>query len=108
MRQAIVALSGYPRRWLGWSQYRVLGAAALDLCAVAAGQVDAFIDCACRVPGALGLPRRVAHLPGSRCLGAGGLRQGAGGRDPDAAGACGGGDARAVGEAVAARLGLEN
>jgi myo-inositol-1(or 4)-monophosphatase len=48
MREAIVALSGYPRRWLGWSQYRALGAAALDLCAVAAGQVDAFIDCASR------------------------------------------------------------
>jgi fructose-1,6-bisphosphatase/inositol monophosphatase family enzyme len=46
MRDAVVALSGYSRRWLGWSQYRVLGAAALDLCAVAAGHVDAFIDCA--------------------------------------------------------------
>jgi myo-inositol-1(or 4)-monophosphatase len=48
MRDAIVALSGYPKRWLGWSQYRALGAAALDLCAVAAGQLDAFIDCAWR------------------------------------------------------------
>jgi myo-inositol-1(or 4)-monophosphatase len=48
MRRAIVALSGYSRHWLGWSQYRALGAAALDLCAVAAGQVDAFIDCASR------------------------------------------------------------
>jgi myo-inositol-1(or 4)-monophosphatase len=48
MRDAIVALSGYPKRWLGWSQYRALGAAALDLCAVAAGQLDAFIDCAQR------------------------------------------------------------
>jgi myo-inositol-1(or 4)-monophosphatase len=48
MRQAVVALSGYSRRWLGWAQYRVFGAAALDLCAVAAGQVDAFIDCAPR------------------------------------------------------------
>jgi myo-inositol-1(or 4)-monophosphatase len=46
MRQAIAALSGYPRRWLGWSQYRAFGAAALDICAVAAGQVDVFIDCA--------------------------------------------------------------
>jgi myo-inositol-1(or 4)-monophosphatase len=46
MRRAIVALSGHSRQWLGWSQYRVFGAAALDLCAVAAGQVDAFIDCA--------------------------------------------------------------
>jgi fructose-1,6-bisphosphatase/inositol monophosphatase family enzyme len=46
MSAAIVALSGYPSRWLGWSQYRAFGAAALDLCAVAAGQVDGFIDCA--------------------------------------------------------------
>jgi fructose-1,6-bisphosphatase/inositol monophosphatase family enzyme len=45
MGEAVVALSGYPKRWLGWSQYRAFGAAALDLCAVAAGQVDAFIDC---------------------------------------------------------------
>lgn len=43
---AIVAFSGYPRRYLGWSQYRSLGAAALDLCAVASGTLDAFIDCA--------------------------------------------------------------
>jgi len=46
MRHAIAALSGYPKHWLGWNQYRALGAAALDLCAVAAGQVDVFIDCA--------------------------------------------------------------
>lgn len=46
MDQAIVAFSGYPDRWLGWAQYRSLGAAALDLCAVASGQLDAFIDCA--------------------------------------------------------------
>ena len=48
MRQSIVALSGYPHTWLGWSQYRALGAAALDICAVASGQIDAFIDCASR------------------------------------------------------------
>ena len=46
MDRAIVAFSGYPDRWLGWAQYRSLGAAALDLCAVACGQLDAFIDCA--------------------------------------------------------------
>jgi myo-inositol-1(or 4)-monophosphatase len=46
MRSAIVGLSGYSTRWLGWAQYRALGAAALDLCAVAAGNLDAFIDCA--------------------------------------------------------------
>ena len=48
MDHAIVAFSGYPRQYLGWSQYRSLGAAALDLCAVACGQLDAFIDCASR------------------------------------------------------------
>ena len=42
---AIVALSGYPARHLGWRQFRAFGAVALDLCAVAAGVVDAYIDC---------------------------------------------------------------
>lgn len=46
MASAIVAFSGYPRHYVGWSQYRSLGAAALDLCAVACGSLDAFIDCA--------------------------------------------------------------
>ncbi len=46
MGSAIVAFSGYPRRYVGWNQYRSLGAAALDLCAVACGSLDAFIDCA--------------------------------------------------------------
>jgi fructose-1,6-bisphosphatase/inositol monophosphatase family enzyme len=45
MNEALVALSGYPRAYLGWYQFRALGAAALDLCAVAAGVVDAYIDC---------------------------------------------------------------
>lgn len=43
-----VGFSGFPERWLGWSQYRTLGASALDLCAVASGALDAFIDCASR------------------------------------------------------------
>jgi myo-inositol-1(or 4)-monophosphatase len=43
--RSLVALSGYPSRHLGWNQYRALGAAALDLCAVADGTVDAFVDC---------------------------------------------------------------
>lgn len=46
MGESIVAFNGYPTRWLGWSQYRSLGAAALDICAVGSGQFDAFIDCA--------------------------------------------------------------
>jgi myo-inositol-1(or 4)-monophosphatase len=44
-RKSIVAVSGLPPRWLGWKQFRALGAAALDLCAVADGTLDAFIDC---------------------------------------------------------------
>jgi fructose-1,6-bisphosphatase/inositol monophosphatase family enzyme len=43
--QAIVGLSGYPARHLGWRQFRALGAAALDLCAVAEGSLDAYVDC---------------------------------------------------------------
>jgi myo-inositol-1(or 4)-monophosphatase len=46
MGAAIVAFSGYPSRHVGWLQYRSLGAAALDLCAVACGSLDAFVDCA--------------------------------------------------------------
>ena len=42
---ALVGLSGYPPRHLGWRQFRALGAAALDLCAVATGVLDGYIDC---------------------------------------------------------------
>lgn len=42
---SLVALSGLPPRSLGWKQFRAFGAAALDLCAVASGTVDAYIDC---------------------------------------------------------------
>jgi myo-inositol-1(or 4)-monophosphatase len=42
LNEAIVAFSGYPPRYLGWSQYRAFGAAALDLCAVADGSLDAY------------------------------------------------------------------
>ena len=45
MRESLVALSGFPDRWLGWYQFRSLGACALDLCAVACGVVDGYIDC---------------------------------------------------------------
>jgi len=40
--EAIVGFSGYPPAHLGWSQYRCLGAAALDLCAVAEGVLDGY------------------------------------------------------------------
>jgi fructose-1,6-bisphosphatase/inositol monophosphatase family enzyme len=45
LADAIVGVSGLPTRHLGWKQFRALGAAALDLCAVAAGSLDAFVDC---------------------------------------------------------------
>jgi myo-inositol-1(or 4)-monophosphatase len=40
--EAIIGFSGYPPRHFGWSQYRCLGAAALDLCAVAEGVLDGY------------------------------------------------------------------
>jgi myo-inositol-1(or 4)-monophosphatase len=45
MGDALVALTGHAPRPFGWYQYRALGAAALDLCAVGAGLVDAYVDC---------------------------------------------------------------
>ncbi len=42
---AMVGLSGLPPAWLGWRQYRALGAVALDLCAVAEGRLDGYLDC---------------------------------------------------------------
>ncbi len=37
-------MSGHASRHLGWAQFRVPGAAALDLCLVADGTFDAFFD----------------------------------------------------------------
>jgi myo-inositol-1(or 4)-monophosphatase len=49
---AVVGLSGYPPRWFGWKQFRAFGAAALDLCAVAGGRFDAYVDCSPSAHGA--------------------------------------------------------
>jgi fructose-1,6-bisphosphatase/inositol monophosphatase family enzyme len=46
MSDALVGLSGLPGHHLGWRQFRAFGAAALDMCAVASGVLDAFVDCA--------------------------------------------------------------
>lgn len=43
MSTAVVGMSGYPPHHLGWSQFRALGAAALDLCAVAEGVLDGYL-----------------------------------------------------------------
>ena len=45
LADAFVGFSGFPPRYLGWRQYRALGAAALDLCAVACGVLDGYLDC---------------------------------------------------------------
>jgi myo-inositol-1(or 4)-monophosphatase len=42
---SLIGLSGFPPHPLGWRQFRALGAAALDLCAVAAGVLDGYVDC---------------------------------------------------------------
>jgi fructose-1,6-bisphosphatase/inositol monophosphatase family enzyme len=44
LADAVVSVSGYPPRDLGWRQLRSLGAAALELCAVADGSLDAFAE----------------------------------------------------------------
>jgi fructose-1,6-bisphosphatase/inositol monophosphatase family enzyme len=43
--ESLVGLNGLPPRHLGWRQFRVYGAAALDLCAVAEGVLDGWADC---------------------------------------------------------------
>jgi fructose-1,6-bisphosphatase/inositol monophosphatase family enzyme len=43
--EAVVGISGLPSHPVGWRQFRTLGAAALDLCAVAEGTLDGFVDC---------------------------------------------------------------
>jgi myo-inositol-1(or 4)-monophosphatase len=41
---AIVAISGLPNHHFGWRQFRAMGASALDICAVASGSFDGFVD----------------------------------------------------------------
>jgi fructose-1,6-bisphosphatase/inositol monophosphatase family enzyme len=40
---AIVGISGFPGRHPGWAQFRALGAASLEFCAVAEGVLDAYM-----------------------------------------------------------------
>jgi fructose-1,6-bisphosphatase/inositol monophosphatase family enzyme len=41
--RAIVGVSGFPGRHPGWAQFRALGAASLECCAVAEGVLDAYL-----------------------------------------------------------------
>ena len=45
LSEALIGLTAWPRQHLGWRQFRAMGAAALDICAVAAGVTDGFLDC---------------------------------------------------------------
>ncbi len=42
LSDAVVGISGYPGAQPGWAQFRALGAASLDMCAVAAGVLDGY------------------------------------------------------------------
>ena len=42
--EAIIGLNGVPNGHGGWAQYRAFGACALDLCAVADGTLDGYLD----------------------------------------------------------------
>ncbi len=42
LSRAVVSLNGFPRRHLGWGQFRAFGCASLELCAVAEGSLDAY------------------------------------------------------------------
>jgi fructose-1,6-bisphosphatase/inositol monophosphatase family enzyme len=46
LSDAMIAMNGYARRHFGWRQYRAFGAAALDLCLVAEGAIEGYLDCA--------------------------------------------------------------
>jgi fructose-1,6-bisphosphatase/inositol monophosphatase family enzyme len=43
LSRAIVSCAGTPTHNPGWAQFRALGSAALELCAVADGSLDAFV-----------------------------------------------------------------
>jgi myo-inositol-1(or 4)-monophosphatase len=43
LESAIVGISGFPGYHPGWAQYRALGAASLECCAVAEGVLDAYL-----------------------------------------------------------------
>jgi myo-inositol-1(or 4)-monophosphatase len=42
LRSAVVGVSGLPAGYPGWAQFRALGAASLDICAVAEGSLDGY------------------------------------------------------------------
>ncbi|MGH9183456.1 MAG: inositol monophosphatase family protein [Acidimicrobiales bacterium] len=51
LADALVGLSGLPSHHWGWQQFRAMGSASLDLCSVACGRLDGYVDAS---PGAHG------------------------------------------------------
>lgn len=45
LAESIIGFDGLPPFHFGWWQFRVLGALALDLCAVADGRLDGYVPC---------------------------------------------------------------
>ncbi len=44
LAEAVVAVNGWPPRHMGWRQFRAMGSAELDICNVARGGFDAYVD----------------------------------------------------------------
>jgi len=51
LARAIVGITGAPPPGAPWRQFRAFGAIALDLCAVADGRLDGYVDCAAELHG---------------------------------------------------------
>ena len=66
LADAIVVVSAVPPVAAGWAQFRALGACALDLCALADGVVDGYVDFGTDQHGLWGLPRWMVDLRGGR------------------------------------------
>lgn len=44
LNESVIAVNGLPPAYGGWAQFRTFGAAALEICAVADGRLDGYID----------------------------------------------------------------
>lgn len=44
LRDAVIGVNGYPESHFGWAQFRAFGSSALELCMVAEGALDGFVD----------------------------------------------------------------
>lgn len=59
LAESVLATNGLPRRHWGWGQFRAMGSAALEICSVAAGGFDGYVD---MTPGSLAVWDYLAAL----------------------------------------------